>query len=277
VRPCLQLCAISRRIPCLAGAGRWQQARRGGRLGAVTDHLAPFEQKARIRTDQGQYWWELRACSFSNQFLKPKIVYPVISQGPKFAIDENAYFTNDKCFMVEADYFLLGLLNSRLTWFNLFGITSPLRGGQWRLELREQYMSKLPIPPPQDARKLPEIAEQCAKAWTEKARIIAEVDRRIPDLCPSGRAPKLTNRLHEWWTLDFKSFQAEIKKAFKTDIPLKQRNGWESFLREEGEKVRRLTAEIEQAERESDAIVYKLFDLTPDEIALLESSLAGQY
>jgi hypothetical protein len=41
--------------------------------------------------------------------------------------------------------------------------------------------------------------------------------------------------------------------------------------------VRRLTAEIAQAEREIDIIVYKLFDLTADEIALLESSLAGQY
>lgn len=179
--------------------------------------------------------------------------------------------------MVEADYFLLGLLNSRLTWFNLFGITSPLRGGQWRLELREQYMSELPIPPTQGARKLPEIAEQCAKAWTEKARIIAEVDCRIPDLCPSDRAPKLTNRLREWWNLDFKSFRDEIKKALKVDIPLKQRGEWENFLREEGEKVRRLTAEIEKAEREIDSIVYNLFDLTPDEIALLESSLAGQY
>ncbi len=243
---------------------------------AVTDHLAPFEEKARIRTDQGQYWWELRACTYSNQFLKSKIVYPVISQGPKFAIDENAHFTNDKCFMVEADYFLLGLLNSRLTWFNLFGITSPLRGGQWRLELREQYMSDLPIPPRQGA-QLSETAEQCSKAWAEKACVIAKVVRRIPDLRPPDRAAKLTNRLREWWKLDFKSFRAEIKKAFNADISLKQRNDWEIFLREEGEKVRRLTAEIEQAERDIDSIVYKLFDLTPDEIALLESSLAGQY
>jgi hypothetical protein len=101
--------------------------------------------------------------------------------------------------------------------------------------------------------------------------------RRIPDLCPSDRKPKLTERLKDWWKLDFKSFQAEIKKAFKADIPLKLRNEWENYLREEGAKVRRLTAEIEQAEREIDAIVYKLFDLTPDEIALLENSLAGQY
>jgi hypothetical protein len=33
----------------------------------------------------------------------------------------------------------------------------------------------------------------------------------------------------------------------------------------------------EAAEREIDAALYKLFDLTPEEIALLEGSLAGQY
>ena len=38
-----------------------------------------------------------------------------------------------------------------------------------------------------------------------------------------------------------------------------------------------MTTEIEAAEREIDAIVYHLFDLTPDEIASLETSLAGQY
>jgi hypothetical protein len=40
--------------------------------------------------------------------------------------------------------------------------------------------------------------------------------------------PKLTDRLREWWNLDFKSFRAEIKKTFKADIPLKQRDEWEN-------------------------------------------------
>jgi hypothetical protein len=42
-------------------------------------------------------------------------------------------------------------------------------------------------------------------------------------------------------------------------------------------EVRKLGAAIEKAEREIDAIVYRLFDLTPDEIALLEPSVAGQH
>jgi hypothetical protein len=41
--------------------------------------------------------------------------------------------------------------------------------------------------------------------------------------------------------------------------------------------VHTLNAEIENAERDIDAIVYSLFDLTPEEIALLEASIAGQY
>ncbi len=51
-------------------------------------------------------------------------------------------------------------------------------------------------------------------------------------------------------------------KAFNAEIPLKQRNEWGGFLREESEKVRRLTAKIKQAEHEVDAIIDKLFDLT---------------
>ena len=48
-------------------------------------------------------------------------------------------------------------------------------------------------------------------------------------------------------------------KAFNAEIPLKQRNEWGGFLREESEKVRHLTAKIKQAEHEVDAIIDKLF------------------
>jgi Eco57I restriction-modification methylase len=44
-----------------------------------------------------------------------------------------------------------------------------------------------------------------------------------------------------------------------------------------GAGARAMSAEIEMAEREADAVVYRLFDLTPGEIALLEAAIAGQY
>jgi len=59
--------------------------------------------------------------------------------------------------------------------------------------------------------------------------------------------------------------------------PLAQEATNGSYLAENAAEVHRLTAEIAAAEREIDALVYRLFDLTDDEIALLEVLLEGQY
>lgn len=96
------------------------------------------------------------------------------------------------------------------------------------------------------------------------------------DLAPPGQT-KLSRKLHEWWTLDFPAFRDEVKRVFKTEIPVKERGEWEGYLAKQAAEVKALDAEIEKAEREIDAIVYRLFDLTADEIALLEASIAGQH
>jgi hypothetical protein len=100
--------------------------------------------------------------------------------------------------------------------------------------------------------------------------------RILADLAPPEHA-NLSRKLEKWWTLDFVAFREEVKKTFRSDIPVKERGDWEAYLAEKGAEVSRLTDEIATAEREIDTVVYDLFDLTPDEITLLESSLAGQY
>ncbi len=99
---------------------------------------------------------------------------------------------------------------------------------------------------------------------------------RILDLAPPERR-KLNGKLEDWPELDFAGFQAEVKKAFHAEVPVKQRGEWETWLADNAREVHALTAQIAAAEQEIDTIVYALFDLTPDEIALLESSLAGQH
>lgn len=89
--------------------------------------------------------------------------------------------------------------------------------------------------------------------------------------------PKLTKKLYAWWELDFDAFRAEVNRTFSREIPLKERADWERYLTENAAEVRALSASIADAEREIDAIVYRLFDLTPEEITLLEASLEGQY
>jgi hypothetical protein len=169
---------------------------------------------------------------------------------------------------------LLSLLNSKLQWLILQGLCRAMRGGEWRLELESQYVEKLPIPAWNDSARaeLAAASEQASKAAQERLILQTALMRRIPDLCPPDRAPKLTTRLQEWWTLpDFAAFRAEVKKVFKADIPLAERSAWEDWITCDRAEIARLSAEITKAEAQIDSIVYGLFDLTPDEITLLES------
>jgi hypothetical protein len=246
---------------------------------AIRDWLLPFKPQLEKRATK-QEWFELQQAQLAYQpkFAEPKIVYPIISQGPKFSCESDGSFINDKTFMLPLRLELLAMLNSKLIWFILFGTSSPLRGGQWRLELREQYISILPIPtmPTRIKDSISQFASSVSGAAAKRFEIQAIVRHRILDLSPPERK-KLSRKLEEWWTLDFAAFRDEIKRAFRADIPVKERGEWEAYLAKNAAKVKALTAEIEKAEREIDTIVYRLFDLTPEEIALLESSIEGQY
>lgn len=49
------------------------------------------------------------------------------------------------------------------------------------------------------------------------------------------------------------------------------RSAWEDWITRDRAEIARLSAEMTKAEAQIDSIVNALFDLTPDEIALLES------
>jgi hypothetical protein len=185
-----------------------------------------------------------------------------------------AYSNNKTYFIPSGGWDLLAVLNSKVIWFDFCSRTTAVRGG-WR-EATAQHVEKLPMPViPDNARtELSRLANVAQKSAENRLALQTALTRRIPDLCPPERDPKLTNRLQEWWTMsDFATFRAEVKKVFKTDIPLADRSDWEDWINRDRVEIARLTAEITQAEAQIDSIVYDLFDLTEDEIALLESAV----
>lgn len=245
---------------------------------AIRDWLLPFKADLEARATK-QEWFELQQAqeAYAPHFAAPKISYPHFSQGRKFSFEPQGFFSNDKTYLIPSeDKALLGLLNSTLIWGVLRGICTAMRGGEWRLELRVLYLEQVPIPAWNDSARadLAAASEQASKAALERLTLQTSLTRRLPDLCPPGRDPKLTTRLQAWWTLpDFAAFRAEVKKVFKADIPLAERSTWEDWITRDRAEIARLSAEIAKAEAQIDTIVYGLFDLTPDEIALLESAV----
>lgn len=241
---------------------------------AIREWLRPFKTALEARATH-QEWFELQQAqeAYAPHFSGPKISYPHFNDMRNFSFETSGAFSNDKSYLIPSqDMALLGLLNSRVLWFILSSMCPPVRGGFH--ELRVQYVKQLPIPDWTDnaKAKIATASEGASRAARECLTLQTALTRRLPDLCPPGSAPKMTARLQQWWTLpDFAAFRAEVKKVFKADIPLAERSDWEDWIARDRAEIARLSAEIAKAEAQIDSIVYDLFDLTPAEVALLES------
>ncbi|KZD12389.1 hypothetical protein AUP43_16535 [Oceanibaculum pacificum] len=243
---------------------------------AIRDWLLPFRKRLETRATK-QKWYELQQAqeAYSERLSKPKISYPHFNAERNFTAELDGSFSNDKSYFIPSDdRFLIAYLNSSVGWFFLSNLAPAVRGGFH--ELRVQYVEQLPIPGADDAKKkeLAALAEACQAAAEERCRLEQGLSRRIPDLAPVGTQPKLTTKLQEWWALpNFAAFREEVKKSLKADIPLAERSDWEDWIARDKVKISGLTAEIETNEGRINSIVYELFELTQEEIDLLEANL----
>ena len=136
-----------------------------------------------------------------------------------------------------------------------------------------QNINRLPVPPataPQKA-DISNLAQKCQELAEQRYTIENNFRRRLPDLCPPDRNAKLNNKLQNWWQLNFADFQKQIKKQFKKPIPLTERNDWQDYLENEKTKIATLNQQISQSEIELNQEIYHLFNLTPQEIQLIEA------
>ena len=117
-----------------------------GNYPSVANHLLPFAQAAGKRYDKGEYWWELRACDYYNEFEKQKIVYAEIASKGQFTLDNGYKYYDTTAYIISCDddlMYLIGLLNSKLWTFLFSKQSSEIRGGFFRW--KRQYLSPLPI------------------------------------------------------------------------------------------------------------------------------------
>ena len=187
---------------------------------AVLEHVRPYKAELQKRATQ-QVWYELQQPQevYAALFYKPKIIFPDISRYPKFSLDtQGLYFSNTVYFIPSNSLYLLGLLNSKLLWFIIRGLSNALRGGMWRFRLFSGHIERLPI-------------------------------RRInfSDPADKGRHDTMVQFVESMLTLH------KHKAAAQTQP--------------EQELLQR---QIEITDRQIDALVYELYELTPVEIAIVE-------
>ena len=82
---------------------------------------------------------------------------------------------------------------------------------------------------------------------------------------------KLSKKLESWHELTYADFIKELGKK-KIKMILSDEAEWEEYFLAEQTKAKQLMADIKRTDREIDQMVYKLYDLTDDEIAIIEAS-----
>lgn len=122
---------------------------------AIMAWLLPHADKARVRTDQGEYWWELRACDYYDKFEEDKILYPDIAPHPEFMLATGPSYCGNTCYFIPSgEKALLAVLNSKVFAYYYASVSTVMRGGYFRFF--SQYVENTPIPPmsPEDKAKL---------------------------------------------------------------------------------------------------------------------------
>ena len=229
-------------------------------------------------------WFEIQDnIAYHEEFDKPKIFWAEISKLPRFSIDRSGLFSNNKCYFIVAPHVsLLAILQSRVIWFAISQISTPLRlrAGLWQYQLFAQFIERLPIPELTSAQEqqLADYAEQITELAQERYQLHEAFRHRVQS--DIGAGGKLNTKLTDWYDLpNFSAFRDEIQKSFgaSNDIPVRERGDWEAYLLGELAKHNDLTQQIIALETQLNAVVYAAFDLTPDEIALIEEATKYPY
>ena len=151
---------------------------------AICNFLNQFKTKAKIRQDKGDYWWELRACDYYDEFEKQKVMLPDISLKCEATLDiDNKFYCLNTAYIIpNLSLSDLGVLNSKLVLFYYSNLTQTIRGGYYRFI--RQYLKQIPFI------KTDKLENQVSEIYALKhdnpladtSALEAEIDRMVYDL-----------------------------------------------------------------------------------------------
>ena len=126
-----------------------------------------------------------------------------------------------------------------------------------------------------------QISSDQQQPFIEKAEIMLVKNKELHDASSKFLAllksefglDKLSGKLEQWYKLDFAAFIAELTKK-KITLTLAQKAEWMEHFEKQKASAAALKSTIDTTDREIDLMVYNLYGLTADEIAIVEGAEA---
>jgi hypothetical protein len=242
---------------------------------AVRDYLAPFKERLEKRETAGQ-WFELAQADHldAKQMADLKIVYRANSNWPGgFTLDRSgAYHASSSFHVPNGDYYVSGLLNSKVYWFLLDGMSPANPEGV--MALQPEHVESLPVPRMVDVNlfsMVGSISDFCHRTLDERKYLYEHVNQEIANFLAPGRTvTELNPAMRNWHMLTVDSLREEARRHFGKDIQEDMVQTWEDFLNEAQFQLNQMNTDMSRSERKLDMAVYKIFELTEEEIEYLD-------
>ena len=168
--------------------------------------------------------------------------------------------------------FYQSILASKLMeWYLEFDLRSL---GKNSIQYSKIFIENTPIPEPDDI---------LIQQFNDKSDLILQKDKQLQEkkskflsrINDNFEIEKISKKLDVFYDYDFKTFVAEISKAYKTDgltrrFTLEQQDEWEEYFNSYKNEINQLQTEINTTDKEIDQMVYELYGLSEEEIEIVE-------
>ena len=219
-------------------------------------------------------WFKLIRQGNLKVFKTMKIVSPGESKHNKFGIDCGNSYKNARVISITPSddisiYYLLGILNSHLIEKYLHSI-SPLKKGGYH-SYSSKIIDTIPIPKNNLEKQSP-LIKTVHLILDSNKKLNLEIRSFHNWINRTFNIEKLSKKLENYYELDFEEFLKEIKKK-KVDISKrKTQELLENEFNESVSIIKPLQKEIQELETEINQLVYSLYELTDEEIVIIENS-----
>ena len=211
--------------------------------------------------------------NFPNRYEKlnrPKVIITGIRYFEVIIDPANEYLPAKSTVTITGDlnalYYLIAVLNSRIINFYIREnyYSSSMGGG---INFTPDLVRTLPIPNiPEDVQPFIDLADRMLSLnrdlQAKRARFLSLLQNNLPEV-------KISGSLETFDTLDFAGFVTELKKQ-KIKLSLAQQDEWLDFFNKYKSDCNALTAEIAETDKTINTLVYDLYGLTAEEIAIIE-------
>ncbi|OQX81833.1 MAG: hypothetical protein B6D61_00175 [Bacteroidetes bacterium 4484_249] len=232
-------------------------------------YLNNFRPKLESRADKGKTPYNLRNCTYIDLFEKEKIIYPETTvRRSEFYRDTEGFFIDKTAFMIVGEnlgYYQSVLSSKLVQWYLEFDLRLL---GKNSIQYSKIFVENTPIPIPD---------KETLRRFTNNSGIILQKDNKLREkktkflnrVRDNFELKKLSKKLDGFYDYGFRTFVEELKKL-NIKLSLNDQVEWEDFFNTYKSEINNLQSEISLVINDTDRMVYMLYELTEEEIKIIE-------